>query len=131
MKGMPMPEMMSGMHGTPMSGITMALPLFVVMMAAMMLPSAVPAIVRRACDSVGVLAGPLFVGCYLGVWALAGLATWLLYQPPGPAASGALLIGDGRLRAHAAEACVPPALPVSASARAPGSAPSASARASG
>ncbi len=91
MLGMPMP----GMHGTPMSGMTMALPLFVVMMAAMMLPSAVPAIVRRARDGRGVLAAPLFAGSYLGVWALTGLAIWLLYQPPGAAASGALLIGAG------------------------------------
>jgi predicted metal-binding membrane protein len=91
MPGMPMP----GMHSTPMSGMTMALPLFVVMMAAMMLPSAVPAIVRRTRDSRGVLAAPLFAGSYLGVWALAGLAMWLLYQPPGAAASGALLIGAG------------------------------------
>ena len=89
MLGMPMP----GMHGTPMSGMTMALPLFVVMMAAMMLPSAVPAIVRRARDGRGVLAAPLFAGSYLGVWALAGLAIWLLYRPSGAAASGALLIG--------------------------------------
>jgi predicted metal-binding membrane protein len=96
MNGMPMPGMpMPGMHGTPMSGTTMALPLFGVMMAAMMLPSAVPAIVRRARDGRGVLAAPLFAGSYLGVWALAGLAIWLLYQPPGAAASGALLIGVG------------------------------------
>lgn len=91
MPGMPMP----GMHGAPMSGMTMALPLFVVMMAAMMLPSAVPAIVRRARDGRGVLAAPLFVGSFLGVWALAGLAIWLFYQPPDAAASGALLIGAG------------------------------------
>ncbi len=78
-----------------MSGRPMALPLFVMMMAAMMLPSALPAIVRRARDGVGVLAAPLFVGSYLGVWALAGLAMWLLYQPPGAAASGPLLIGAG------------------------------------
>lgn len=93
MNGMPMP--MPGMHGSPMSGMTMALPLFVVMMAAMMLPSAVPAIVRRAHDGVSVLAAPLFAGSYLGVWALAGLAMWLLYRPPGAVVSGALLIGAG------------------------------------
>jgi predicted metal-binding membrane protein len=91
MPGMPMPRM----HGTPMSGMTMTLPLFILMMAAMMLPSAVPAIVRRARDGRGVLAAPLFAGSYLGVWALTGLAMWLLYQPPGAAASGALLIGAG------------------------------------
>ena len=91
MSGMPM----SGMHGTTMSGTTMALPLFVVMMAAMMLPSAVPAIVRRARDGRSVLAAPLFASSYLAIWALAGLAMWLLYQPPGAAASAALLIGAG------------------------------------
>jgi predicted metal-binding membrane protein len=91
MNGMPM----SGMYGTSMSGITTALPLFGVMMAAMMLPSAVPAIVRRARDGTGVLSAPLFAGSYLGVWALVGLAMWVLYQPPGTAASGALLIGAG------------------------------------
>lgn len=95
MNGMPMRMPMPGMHGTPMSGMTMTLPLFVVMMAAMMLPGAVPAIVRRARDDRGVLAAPLVAGSYLGVWALAGLAIWLLYQPPGAAASGALLIGAG------------------------------------
>jgi predicted metal-binding membrane protein len=96
MNAMPMPVMaMPGMHGTPITGMTMALPLFVMMMAAMMLPSAVPAIVRRGRDGVGVLAAPRFAGSYLGVWALAGLATWLLYQPPGAAASGALLIVAG------------------------------------
>ncbi len=91
MNGMPM----SGMHGSPMSGMPMALPQFVVMMAAMMLPSAVPAIVRRAREGAGVLAAPRFGGSYLGVWALAGLAMWLLYQPPDAAASGALLIAAG------------------------------------
>lgn len=91
MNGMPM----SGMHGTPMTGMPMALPLFVVMMAAMMMPSAIPAIVRRAQDGVSVLAAPRFAGSYLGVWALAGLAMWLLYQPPGAAASAALIIAAG------------------------------------
>jgi predicted metal-binding membrane protein len=96
MNGMPMPGMPTPeMHGTPMTGMTMALPLFLVMMPAMMLPSAAPAIVRQARDGVGVLAAPLFAGSYLGVWALAGLAMWLLYQPPGAAVSGALLIGAG------------------------------------
>ena len=89
--GMPMPRV----HGAPMTGMTMALPLFVAMMAAGMLPSAVPAIVRRARDGRGMLAAPLFGGSYLGVWALAALAIWLLYQPPSAAPSGALLIGAG------------------------------------
>lgn len=96
MSGMSMPSMdMSPVHGAPMSGMSMALPLFVAMMAAMMLPSAVPAIVGRARDGVGVLVAPRFAGAYVGVWALAGLATWLVYRPPGTVASAALLIGAG------------------------------------
>jgi len=89
--GMPM----LGAHGAAMSGMTMALPLFVAMMVAMMLPSALPAIVRRARDGAGLLEAPRFAGTYLGVWALAGVAMWLLYQPPTAATSGALLIGAG------------------------------------
>ncbi len=83
------------MHGAAMPGMTMTLPLFVVMMAAMMVPSAVPAIMRRASDGAGVLAVPLFAGSYLGIWALAGLLMWMLYQPPSAAASGVLLICAG------------------------------------
>jgi predicted metal-binding membrane protein len=42
------------------------------MMAAMMLPSALPAIARRVRDRDGVLAAPLFAGSYAGVWVLVG-----------------------------------------------------------
>jgi predicted metal-binding membrane protein len=65
------------------------------MMAAMMLPSAVPAIARRARERDGVLAAPLFVGSYLGTWALAALAMCLLYRPPGAVIAGALMVGAG------------------------------------
>lgn len=73
----------------------MALPMFMVMMAAMMLPSAVPAIVRLARDAGGVLSAPVFTGAYLGVWAFAGLVMWLLYEPPAASASAVLLIAAG------------------------------------
>jgi predicted metal-binding membrane protein len=65
------------------------------MMAAMMLPSAIPAIARRAREGDGVLAAPLFASSYLGTWALVALATWLLYRPPGAVAAGALTAGAG------------------------------------
>jgi predicted metal-binding membrane protein len=71
------------------------LPASVAMMAAMMLPSAVPAIARRARDRDGVLAAPLFAGSYLGTWALAALAMCLLYRPPGAVTAGALMVGAG------------------------------------
>jgi predicted metal-binding membrane protein len=65
------------------------------MMAAMMLPSAVPAIARRARERDGVLSAPLFAGSYLGTWALAALAMCLLYRPPGAVTAGALIVGAG------------------------------------
>jgi predicted metal-binding membrane protein len=68
---------------------------WVPMMAAMMLPSALPAIARRARDRDGVLAAPLFAGSYAGIWALVGLAVYALYQPPGDLAAGALIVAGG------------------------------------
>src|SRR5439155_5825821 len=47
--------------------------LWVWMMAAMMLPGAVPAVSRRAHDRGGVRALPLFLGSYLAVWTLVGV----------------------------------------------------------
>jgi predicted metal-binding membrane protein len=66
---------------------------WVPMMAAMMLPSAAPAIARRARE--GVLAAPRFAGSYFAVWLLAGLAVYALYRPPGAAAAGALVVAGG------------------------------------
>ncbi|HLY49848.1 MAG TPA: DUF2182 domain-containing protein [Solirubrobacteraceae bacterium] len=77
-----------------MTGMEMG-PSSVPMMAAMMLPSAVPAIARRARERDGAAAAPLFAGAYLSTWALAGVAVWLLYRPPSSVTAGALLIGAG------------------------------------
>jgi predicted metal-binding membrane protein len=65
------------------------------MMAAMMLPGAVPAVARRARERDGVLAAPLFAGSYVGIWALIGLAIYLLYRPPDAVTAGALIVGGG------------------------------------
>ncbi len=65
------------------------------LMAAMMLPSAVPAIARRARERDSVLAAPLFASSYLGTWALVVLAISILYRPPGPLVAGALIVGAG------------------------------------
>jgi predicted metal-binding membrane protein len=64
---------------------------WVPMMAAMMLPSAVPAIARRARECDGVLTAPLFAGSYLVVWAAAGLAIYALYRPPATGVAVALV----------------------------------------
>src|SRR5215472_10814152 len=68
--------------------------LWVWMMAAMMLPGAAPAVLRRA-QAGGVRAVPLFVVSYLAVWALVGVAVYALYRPHGPAAAGAVAIAAG------------------------------------
>ena len=68
---------------------------WVVMMAAMMLPGATPAVLRRAQASGGVRAVPLFIGSYLAVWALVGAAVYALYRPHGSVAAGAVVIAAG------------------------------------
>jgi predicted metal-binding membrane protein len=69
--------------------------LWVVMMAAMMLPGAAPAVLRRAHASGRVRAVPLFVGSYLAVWALVGVAVYALYRPHGSLVAGAVVIAAG------------------------------------
>jgi predicted metal-binding membrane protein len=65
--------------------------LWVSMMAAMMLPGAVPAVNPAGRG----LAAPLFAASYVAVWALFGLAVYALYRPHGAAAAGALTIAAG------------------------------------
>ena len=68
---------------------------WVVMMAAMMLPGAARAVRRRAQVSGGVRAVPLFVGSYLAVWALVGVAVYALDRPHGSLAAGAVVAAAG------------------------------------
>jgi predicted metal-binding membrane protein len=65
------------------------------MMAAMMLPGAAPAVLRRAQAIGRVRAVPLFVGSYLAVWALVGVAVYALYRPHGSLAAGVVVIAAG------------------------------------
>ena len=69
--------------------------LWVVMMAAMMLPGAAPAVLRRAHIGVGVRAVPLFVGSYLAIWTLVGVALYGVYRPHGALVAGAVAIAVG------------------------------------
>jgi predicted metal-binding membrane protein len=68
---------------------------WVSMMAAMMLPGTAPAVVRRAHISSHVLAVPLFVGSYLAVWTVVGVAVYALYRPHGSFVAGAAVIAAG------------------------------------
>jgi predicted metal-binding membrane protein len=69
--------------------------LWVSMMAAMMLPGAAPAVLRRAHASGRVRAVALFIGSYLAVWTLVGVAVYALYRPHGSFAAGAVVIAAG------------------------------------
>jgi predicted metal-binding membrane protein len=68
---------------------------WVSMMAAMMLPGALPAVAMRARSRRPELAVPLFVGSYLAVWSIVGLAVYALYRPHGTAIAGAVTIAAG------------------------------------
>jgi predicted metal-binding membrane protein len=89
------------MHGMDMGEATRLgsfvpfIAVWVVMMAAMMLPGAAPAVLRRAQASGGVRAVPLFIGSYLGVWAVVGAGVYALYRPHGSVAAGAAVIAAG------------------------------------
>ena len=84
--------------------------LWVSMMAAMMLPGAIPAVVRRARASGRMFAVPLFVGSYLAGWSLIGVAVYALYRPLGSVPAGALVIAAGvyeltPLKQHSRRCC--------------------------
>jgi predicted metal-binding membrane protein len=90
-----------GMHGmdmgpaTTLGSFAFFIPQWVWMMAAMMLPGASPAVLRRAEASGRGRAVPLFVGSYLAVWALVGVAVYAVYRPHGTVAAGAVTIVAG------------------------------------
>jgi predicted metal-binding membrane protein len=88
---------MSGMDmgvATRLGSFAFFLALWVSMMAAMMLPGAAPAVVRRA-HAGSPRAVPLFVGSYLVVWALVGIAVYVLYRPHGSVVAGVVAIAAG------------------------------------
>jgi predicted metal-binding membrane protein len=68
---------------------------WVSMMAAMMLPGAAPAVLRRAHADGRVRAVLVFVGCYLAVWTLVGVAVYAIYELHGSFTAGAVAIAAG------------------------------------
>jgi predicted metal-binding membrane protein len=89
---------MSGMDmgvATRLGSFAFFIALWVPMMAAMMLPGAAPAVLRRVHASGHLRSVPPFVVFYLAVWALVGVAAYALYRPHGPSAAGALVIAAG------------------------------------
>ena len=85
---------MSGMDtgtATELGSLGFFVAAWVPMMAAMMLPGAVPAAARVR----GALAVPFFAVTYLVVWTAVGLAVYAVYRPHGAAVAGALTIAAG------------------------------------
>jgi predicted metal-binding membrane protein len=86
---------MSGMDmgtATQLGSFGFFIAVWTAMMAAMMLPGAIPATFRRARDGGGVCALPLFVGSYLAIWAVAGVVLYALYRPHGTTVAGGVVI---------------------------------------
>jgi predicted metal-binding membrane protein len=64
-------------------------------MAAMMLPGAVPAVLRRTQASGRVLAAPVFAASYVAIWGIVGIAVYALYRPHGAVAAGVVVLAAG------------------------------------
>jgi hypothetical protein len=85
------------MHGMDMGAATALgsfgsfVGLWVPMMAAMMLPGAVPAVLRGG--RVGRVAS--FLGSYLALWSLVGVVLFALYRPHGTSVAGGVVLAAG------------------------------------
>ena len=91
-------EQMQGMNmgvATTLGSLSFFVAAWMSMMAAMMLPGALPAALRSARGSGRLGAAPLFAASYLAVWTLVGLVVYALYQPHSTGVAGVLTIAAG------------------------------------
>jgi predicted metal-binding membrane protein len=91
-------RLMNGMDmgvATTLGSFGFFVALWVSMMAAMMVPGAAPAVVRWARARGEVRTVPLFLGSYLAVWTLVGIAIYAVYRPHGTVVAGAVVIATG------------------------------------
>jgi predicted metal-binding membrane protein len=89
---------MAGMDmgvATKLGSLGFFIAVWVVMMAAMMLPGAAPTVARQVQARAGVRVVPRFLVSYLAVWALVGLAVYAVYRPHGTSAAAAVVIAAG------------------------------------
>jgi predicted metal-binding membrane protein len=104
------------MHGMDMGAATQLgsfaffVALWAVMMAAMMLPGVVPAVLRRGRSAGPVRAVVPFVASYLIVWTLIGAVLYAVYRPHGTRTAGLVVIAAGlyeltRLKQHCRRCC--------------------------
>jgi hypothetical protein len=80
---------------TQLGSFTFFITVWIAMMAAMMLPGAIPALTRRRHVSGRVYSAPMFAATYIAVWAVVGLVVFALYQPHGTVAAGVTTIAAG------------------------------------
>jgi predicted metal-binding membrane protein len=81
--------------GTELGSLAFFVAAWVPMMAAMMLPGAVPAVVEHARAEGRLRAAPVFAVSYLAVWTAVGLAVYGPYRPHGTLAAGLVTIAVG------------------------------------
>jgi len=104
------------MHGmdmgvaTQLGSFAFFVALWAVMMAAMMLPGLVPAVLSRGRRAGPVRAVVPFVASYLVVWTLVGALLYALYRPHGTTTAGLVVIAAGlyeltRLKQHCRRCC--------------------------
>jgi hypothetical protein len=80
---------------TQLGSFTFFITVWIAMMAAMMLPGAIPAMSRRRDLIERTLAAPVFAATYIAVWAAVGVAVYALYRPHGTLAAGVITIAAG------------------------------------
>jgi hypothetical protein len=80
---------------TQLGSFTFFITVWIAMMAAMMLPGAIPAMSRRHDLIERTLAAPVFAATYIAVWAAVGVAVYALYRPHGTLAAGVITIAAG------------------------------------
>jgi predicted metal-binding membrane protein len=89
---------MNGMDmgvATALGSVGFFLGAWVLMMAAMMLPGAVPVIFRLVGRTGRPRTLPLFLASYLAMWTVFGLGVYALYRPHGTVAAGLVAIAAG------------------------------------
>lgn len=89
------------MHGmdmgvsTRLGSLSNFLSVWVPMMAAMMLPGTAPAMQSMVRVGGRLLDVPRYLGGYLAIWAVCGIAVYAAYRPHGIVAAGALTVAAG------------------------------------
>jgi predicted metal-binding membrane protein len=89
---------MNGMNmgvATQLGSFAFFCAVWILMMAAMMLPGATPAVLRYVHANGRIRAVPLFVVSYFVVWSVVGVAVYAIDRPHGTIAAGAVTIAAG------------------------------------